>query len=145
MPGRPMGWEIAPGALTDLLGYANDTLRRTYKAKKRTDYGNLQFTLTQLDSTGAYVVELNFKDARLQSYQVQNEAVFTRKLTGLDPGQYSLRIIEDLNANGRWDPGNYDLRRQPERIFRQTLEEVRANWDVESTVKLEQGSAPLKQ
>lgn len=141
----PYELELLPGALTDLLGYANDTLRRTYKAKKRTDYGNLQFTLTQLDSTGAYVVELNFKDARLQSYQVQNEAVFTRKLTGLDPGQYSLRIIEDLNANGRWDPGNYDLRRQPERIFRQTLEEVRANWDVESTVKLEQGSAPPKQ
>lgn len=35
----------------------------------------------------------------------------------LDPGTYSLRIIEDQNGNGVWDPSNYTQRRSAERVF----------------------------
>jgi len=37
--------------------------------------------------------------------------------TLLDPGTYSLRVIEDHNGNGIWDPSNYTQRRSAERVF----------------------------
>ena len=35
----------------------------------------------------------------------------------LEPGTYSLRILEDRNGNGIWDPSNYTMRKSAERIF----------------------------
>ena len=50
----------------------------------------------------------------------------------LDPRSYRLKVIEDLNNNNEWDPGNYLLHTQPERVFyyKENLT-VRANWDVD--------------
>jgi len=58
----------------------------------------------------------------------------------LDPGTYSLRVIEDRNGNGIWDPSNYQLRRSAERVFYYEGEEqtrdlvVRGGWTVEDLV-----------
>ena len=38
-------------------------------------------------------------------------------LTRLQPGSFTLRVIEDRNRNGVWDPGVLGLRQQPERVF----------------------------
>jgi hypothetical protein len=58
----------------------------------------------------------------------------------LDPGTYSLRVIEDRNGNGIWDPSNYQLRRSAERVFYYEGEEqtrdlvVRGGWTAEDLV-----------
>ena len=58
----------------------------------------------------------------------------------LDPGTYSLRVIEDQNGNGIWDPSNYQLRRSAERIFYYEGEDqtrdliVRGGWTVEDLI-----------
>ncbi|MDA0315563.1 MAG: Ig-like domain-containing protein [Bacteroidetes bacterium] len=58
----------------------------------------------------------------------------------LDPGTYSLRVIEDQNGNGIWDPSNYRLRRSAERIFYYEGEDqtrdliVRGGWTVEDLI-----------
>lgn len=38
-------------------------------------------------------------------------------LQNLEPGNYQIRIIEDRNENGRWDPGNFYENRLAERVF----------------------------
>ncbi|NRB64561.1 MAG: hypothetical protein HRU40_16290 [Saprospiraceae bacterium] len=48
-------------------------------------------------------------------------------------GTYSLRVIQDTNTNGRWDPGNYDEQLQPEILQERELEQLRANWDLDVT------------
>ena len=54
-----------------------------------------------------------------------------------EPGEYELRILEDTNNNGLWDPGNYSKKIQPE-IVTATGKNltVKANWDNEREVEL---------
>jgi hypothetical protein len=54
------------------------------------------------------------------------------KFLSLRPGNYSLKLVEDMNNNGRWDTGNYLEHRQPEKIYNYAEEIVlRANWDLD--------------
>jgi hypothetical protein len=52
------------------------------------------------------------------------------------PGEYELRILFDTNNNGKWDPGTYSKKLQPEKTI--TLDSkliIKANWDNERDVK----------
>ena len=50
---------------------------------------------------------------------------------------YSFRVIFDKNRNGRWDTGDYDIKRQPEQIFEESIEELRPGWEVEKIIDIE--------
>jgi hypothetical protein len=53
------------------------------------------------------------------------------------PGEYEIRILYDDNSNGKWDPGNYSKKIQPEKVI--TLPKkisVKENWDNESDIVL---------
>ena len=53
-------------------------------------------------------------------------------LKELLPGEYSFRIILDINNNGRWDVGNLKSRTQAEKINAYTKPtKVRANWEID--------------
>ena len=58
----------------------------------------------------------------------------------LDPGTYSMRIIEDRNGNGIWDPSNYTQRKASERVFYYEGEEqtrdlvIRGGWTLEDLI-----------
>jgi hypothetical protein len=104
-----------------------DTIR--FSSKKETDYGSLviRFNNTQ-----------NTKNAILQF--VQGEDIYRSvPITGrqwtdrmFPPGEYELRILFDENNNGKWDPGNYHERLQPEKaISIGTKLNIKANWDNE--------------
>ena len=68
----------------------------------------------------------------------------------LDPGTYSLRVIEDQNGNGIWDPSNYQMRRSAERIFYYEGEEqtrdlvVRGGWTLEDLIIVATNPSGLK-
>ena len=68
----------------------------------------------------------------------------------LEPGAYSLRILEDRNGNGIWDPSNYQLRKSAERIFYYEGEDqtrdlvVRGGWTVEDLVIRATNASGLK-
>jgi hypothetical protein len=48
----------------------------------------------------------------------------------LKPGKYYIRIVEDVNANGEWDTGNFEKGIQPERLYYYPEDvTIRANWD----------------
>lgn len=55
----------------------------------------------------------------------------------VEPGTFKIRVIEDQNQNYRWDPSNYTLRRQAERVFYFKGEEgkseiiIRGGWTLE--------------
>jgi len=49
----------------------------------------------------------------------------------VDPGNYSIRVIIDNNANGKWDPGNIFENIEPEYIYFFPEEiTIRANWEL---------------
>ncbi|OYX18843.1 MAG: hypothetical protein B7Z16_08370 [Algoriphagus sp. 32-45-6] len=56
----------------------------------------------------------------------------------VEPGNYKIRVIEDLNGNGRWDPANFSEKRNAERVFYYRGGEpqtdqitIRAGWTLE--------------
>lgn len=53
------------------------------------------------------------------------------------PGEYQIRLIVDKNENGRWDPGNYFTRTEPEPVIyyrgadgSTNIKGVNANWEI---------------
>ena len=65
---------------------------------------------------------------------LQRPITKSQRLTfpNLKGGKYKFRAIVDTDGNLEWTPGDYWLRRQPERVifFEKTLE-LRENWDME--------------
>lgn len=129
--------EMLPGAVRDIFGLTtSDTLMVNYSLDPVSRYGNILLTLSNLDSTQQYLVQLMTKDL--------GRALITDEISGLEtyettwptinPGDYTLRVITDWNGNGRWDTGNYDTRLQPEPIYLRPLEKLRANWDLDATI-----------
>jgi hypothetical protein len=108
----------------------------------------VQFSTNKAEDFGSVV--LRFKNIDLSKnpviqFVVGSDVKFSYPVTGSEwsgkmflPGEYDLRILYDTNKNGRWDPGNYASRTQPERALtlRQKIS-VRANWDNEVDVTLE--------
>lgn len=133
-----------PGALKTVFDSVNtDSLIITVRPAKKSDFGEVDLTLVGLDSLTSYVVELlEDKNAieRTIPLTVSSEGrpsnEVTLKLTRVKAGEYTLRITEDLNNDGRYTPGNRRLDLQPERITTLPLNTVRADWLVEERLEL---------
>lgn len=126
---------LLPGAVTDFFGVTNtDTLRRKFNVLPEKQLGGLNLTMGGLKPGQAYVLELlNGDKVELKrTFTAEGNGANRQVYSGLPAATYSLRLVEDNNANGSWDTGNYPLRRQPERIFTKKLEQLRANWEIES-------------
>ena len=135
--------EILPGALIDWYEQPNkDTILLFYEVKAKSDFGTINLTATEMDSTQTYWFQLLLGTNVVEEFLVANTKTYKQSFPALLPGQYELKVIEDLNGNGRWDPGNYDKKLQSEKISTAAIEELRAGWDVEAEVKVEFETAP---
>ena len=127
-----------PGALIDWYDESNkDTILLTYEVKAKNEFGTINLTATEMDSTKSYWFELRLGANVVKEFLVQDTKIYKASFPALLPGKYELKIIEDLNGNSRWDPGNYDKKLQSEKISTAAIEELRAGWDVEAEVKVD--------
>lgn len=120
-------FQLLPGAVTDFFGRQNDTLNYTLKTKSTADYGNVRVTLK--NATYPVIVQLTDKNGEVkrEQYSTKPEPV---DFTYVVPAKLFLRVIFDRNKNGRYDPGNYLLGIQPERVSYDSEQlDIRAGWD----------------
>lgn len=133
-------YEVAfwPGSITDIFGLQNaDTIRRKWMTGLEKDFGSMTLRVIDLRPDTAYIIRFLAKNDEVKkTFLVSDTSYFETKMPFLAPDTYSIEIIEDLDRNGRWTTGNYDLKRQPERVQKTKLEEVRANWEVDAEVGL---------
>lgn len=142
--GKTYALEALPGAFTDLNGQQNtDTVRLSWKADLRKQYGEINLSVEDMDVGMPYVVELLSTNKEVvRSVLVVGEEAGVRVILGpVVPGQYTLRVIKDSNGNGRWDTGHYEARRQPEEVMLFPLEQLRGNWALEARVSV-RGQTP---
>lgn len=135
-----MSYELVflPGALRDLYGLSNtDTISIDYKTTELKEFGNIFLTVDSLQAEKNYVFELMLKDEVIETLTASGQDTYKHDFFALPPGNYSLRITEDTDGNERWSPGDYDLKIQSERVFEKTIEELRANWEVEAIIAIE--------
>lgn len=126
---------IPQGSLADSSGLElgkSDTIR--FVSNKTSDYGSLKLSFIGLDLSKHPLLQFMEGDLVKWTFPVlSNEWTNTMML----PGEYEIRLLYDLNRNGKWDPGNYFLKLQPESAI--TLPQkisIKANWDNERDIQL---------
>ncbi len=130
---------LLPSALTDIYGLSNtDTIQQSIEVQSEKEFGTINLVVNSLDSLQQYVIQLEKGQTVLEIFKVKATKSWKHTFSTINAGKYAVTIITDLNGNGRWDTGNYDLKRQPEPIMTKELETLRANWDLEAEVLFNQ-------
>jgi hypothetical protein len=127
--GKKYQLSVRDSAATDIFGLRNDTARVEFTGIDDRQLGELALVVTNL--SGQKVLELLNATKQVVERRVVRDNG-TVQFPELVPGKYALVMVDDRNANGRWDAGRYAYRLQPEPIFilRSDIE-VRANWQME--------------
>lgn len=124
---------VDSAAVTGLYGLITNKTENVFKIKPLEEYGQLFYTVMGVDTT-AFVELLDERDNVVRTVDlIDGHADFYY----LNPGKYGARLVVDVNGNGRWDTGDYDLHLEPEMVYyyNQILElkanfDIYQNWDV---------------
>jgi len=128
--------QILPNALVDFLGATNDTLFKNVRTQAIEKYGTLNLTIERSDERIPYFFELlNGKGETVRKIeQVEGDRY---SIPFLLPGDYQIRVVKDLNNNGKWDTGNYLKKIQPEEvIYLPEALNLRANWELNERISV---------
>jgi len=94
------------------------------------DYGIFTINLLPENNQHHLLQLLTEEEAIVKEFNFNRDTSIT--ILYLLPGKYKLKIIYDGNNNHRWDVGNYNLKKQPEKVIYFTKEiNIRANWEIE--------------
>ena len=135
--GKSYKLQLLPEAVTGFTGQTNkDTITTNIKIPKADTYGKLILSLNNAHQKPLFIELLkNNKIVRKTATQTGSNFV----LPYLTPGKYKLRIVVDSNKNNHWDTGNYLQHLQPEQSIEPgKVIEIRANWDVNQSLMLEE-------
>jgi hypothetical protein len=129
---------IMPEAFVDVYSITNDTITKSFDTADPEKFGKLIIEI--INSDKQYILQLmKDKDKKVIQEKIADgngNIVFQY----LNAGKYRIRVVEDLNRNGKWDTGSYLGKRQPERVLfvvfstNETLLEIKTNREDEQTI-----------
>lgn len=127
---------IDSAMLCGVYGHCNDSLSVSMTVKNEKEYGHLIVALQglPLESDSGRVVPAFMELLNNAGATVRKVIVEDGKANFIDmPAEkYYARIVFDTNGNGKWDAGNYEEKRQPERVvYFMDQFEIRQNWKIE--------------
>lgn len=134
---------VDSAALCGVYGHCNNSMSIPMTVKGDKDYGHLIVSVQGLPVAGdsgqvvpAYMELLNSGGSVVRKAVVENGTATFRDMPA---ESYYARIILDANGNERWDYGNYEEKRQPERVYyfmnamSEHKFEIRQNWKIDET------------
>ncbi len=124
--------KVLPRGIVDIYGGHNDTLSVGLGRAAGQSTGILQVNLTVHETaTGPFLLQLLGPQGVILQEEKLDDLQRTVTWERLPPGMVDLRLIEDRNNNGRWDPGMLDEGIQPEKVWRNPERvNIRASWDL---------------
>jgi hypothetical protein len=91
---------------------------------------HVSFTLKMnVPDSSNYLIQLLTEGRVVQQFSTVKE--FYHTFRNLKPGTYRIRIIDDINDNGVWDPGDILSGKNPEPVYLSEPVELRPSWDKE--------------
>ena len=107
----------------------------SFSTKKLEDYGSVKLRFTNLDLSKNPVLQIVQNEVIVESVPLKQKDFYRKLFT---PGDYDIRILNDKNNNGIWDPGKFfGIHQQPEIVVPiNTKLSIRGNWDNEKDITL---------
>jgi len=125
---------LLPGAVSSIYPPMHDTIDIPFKTRDNEYYGQILLTLENVNHR--LLVQLISDKKIVRQLEVDSPGLTT--FSYLAPKDYRIKVIHDLNMNGKWDTGKYMDKRQPEPVeFMPAEITVRSNWDHDVTMTLE--------
>jgi hypothetical protein len=128
---------LGKGAFISVEKDSSASTNRDVKPLQLEDLGTL--TVTVDTSEPYFIAELLSTEFKIIRTARNIKRV---KWEDLPPGNYKIRLIIDKNNNGKWDPGNYNKKAEPEPMIYLLRPKakpentifIRANWDVDDVL-----------
>jgi uncharacterized protein (DUF2141 family) len=140
--------EIPAGAIQNVAGEQNDTIRSEFTVMNPEKYGMLSLNITGKTPESKYILQLlDDGDRILQEKTLASTG--SHEFLYINPGEVKVRIVEDMNGNGKWDSGDMINRLQPERVeifmppSGNELTEMKANNKVEFSIDMADMFKPI--
>ena len=140
---------IPDSTFTDVAGYVNDSIGKDLTSMAAEKFAKVVVKLRGKSDSANYVLQLLSSDGKKVINQIRNAHTGTHTFNYVPEGEVRVRVIEDVNGNGRWDSGNLIEARQPERveIYRNERDEeviqTKMNWDIEIVADMNKMFAPV--
>jgi len=114
LPGYEYTLDIKRNAFKDIYKHTNDSIVKSVSLPQ--DERMSKLTLDISNVRGSYIVELTniTRDKIFRSYKIKSDSKLL--FPYLQPGKYSVKIVQDINGNGIIDTGNVIEKKQPEKV-----------------------------
>ena len=139
---------IPAGAFENVARESNDTLKYSYTGSNPDKFAKVNVAVSGTHPKARYILQLTNAQGKVQK-EINNVTPGKYLFEYVTPGDIMLRVVEDMNANGKWDTGDMVLMRQPERteIFKNEdgveLITTKENWEYDLEVNMDQLFAPM--
>lgn len=124
---------IDSAAFQGIYGLVNDSIAQSLKVRPEDDFCSLFIELSgtpPLNDTAHVVVQLIDSSDKVIRQETAGEDM-TAEFFYLKPGKYYMKAYVDLNGNGKWDTGQYDLGIPAEDVYYHPEEiDCKAKWDL---------------
>lgn len=136
------------GMFENIAAETNDTIKCTYTASAPEKYAIVNIKVQGTHPRARYILQITNAQGKVQR-ELANVTPGSYTFEYVSPGDIMLRVVEDMNANGKWDTGDMVLMRQPERteIYKNDdgVETIttKENWEFDIDVDMDKLFAPV--
>ncbi|MBP3433042.1 MAG: Ig-like domain-containing protein [Alistipes sp.] len=139
---------IPSGVFENTAREQNDTITCKYTGSDPAKYTILKVKVASTNAQAKYILQLTNAQGKTQK-EIRNVVPGDYIFEYVTPGDIMVRVVEDMNGNGKWDTGDMVLMRQPERteIYKnekaEQLISTKANWEFDVTIDMDVLFAPI--
>jgi len=110
----------------NIYGVQSDSTAARFTVKGEESYGKL--VLNVMNYEGSRIIQLLTEEEKIIS-EVQMEKDGKVEFPLLEKGSYKVRVIYDINNDGKWTTGDFYNKRQPEPVsYLPVIVEIKENW-----------------
>lgn len=119
--------------ITNAISVERDTLGKLAASLKTIKPEDTGIISAKIETAEDFIIQIVDKNSKV-IFESKNQKNYA--FENLAPGSYQLRVIIDTNKNGKWDPGNFLTKTEPEPILYysnpkgQKDVNMKANWEV---------------
>ena len=136
------------GVFANIAQEQNDTLTYNYTGSDPAQYAIVRVNVKSTHTKARYIMQITNAQGRTQK-EIFNVKAGKYTFEYISPGDVMIRVVEDMNGNGKWDTGDMVAMRQPERteIYKNDegveLITTKANWEFDIDVDMDKLFAPV--